>query len=257
MELTYSARRPEDLLLFGVPPVESACDASEGDARSSLRPHAENQFDPAIRAFGSTSVVNYGDASDEHLVEAARSGDDRAFVELSNRCAGSLRRRLFAILRNREDAEDSFQDALLRAYSHLGQFRGDTSRFSTWLTRIAINSALMRLRKKRSRYEVSLQRPGEDDQSSELREFTDPSPSVERMYAKHQTVDLLANTIKRLPLRHQSIINQYHVQERSLEEIAQALGITVSAAKSRLMRARLTMRSSLETMRMSLENAYL
>jgi RNA polymerase sigma factor (sigma-70 family) len=77
------------------------------------------------------------------------------------------------------------------------------------------------------------------------------------MYAKHQTVDLLANTIKRLPLRHQSIINQYHVQERSLEEIAQALGITVSAAKSRLMRARLTMRSSLETMRMSLENAYL
>jgi RNA polymerase sigma factor (sigma-70 family) len=109
----------------------------------------------AIDALGTryelTSSVIDGlfEANEESLVLAAKSGDSQAFVELSTPHTAKLLTRVNQITRNREDAEDVVQEAILRAFLHLDKFEG-RSAFATWLTRIAINSALMRLRRKRA-----------------------------------------------------------------------------------------------------------
>jgi RNA polymerase sigma-70 factor (ECF subfamily) len=202
----------------------------------------------------SVSALDYGDASDEQLLLAARSGDERAFVELSSRYTASLHRKVFRILRNREDAEDAVQDALFKAYTHLGQFRS-ACKFSTWLTRIAINSALMQLRQRRSHSEVSFHQRQDDDQTLAPLDFPDPSPNAEQLYAKRQTIDRLAFEVQRLPSYYRTIVSHYHEQERNLQDAADSLGITVAAAKSRLSRARLAIRSALERKRISMADA--
>lgn len=191
-----------------------------------------------------TPILDYSHASHEELLAAARFSDGRAFVELSGRCADSVHSRVFRILRNREDTEDVVQEALFKAYTHIGEFRGSCT-FSTWLTKIAINSALMLLRKRRSRSEVSFDQPG-DNQTRAIWEFPDPYPNAEQVYAKRQIIDLLSHAIKRLPSCYRSILESHHGREQSVQETADALGITVAAAKSRLLRARLTVRSTLE-----------
>ena len=200
------------------------------------------------------SMADYKDAPDKMLLAAARSGDGRAFVELSGRYKDSVHKRVFRILRNREDTEDVVQEALVKAYTHLGEFRGSCA-FSTWLTRIAINSALMVLRKRRSHSEVSLDRGGDEDRTWEVWEFPDPNPNAEQVYARRQTIDLLSRAVKRLPSHYKGILEQYHGRDQSMQEAADTLGITVAAAKSRLFRARLTIRSTLVRKRISIANA--
>jgi RNA polymerase sigma-70 factor (ECF subfamily) len=209
---------------------------------------------PVHRVSESVSVVSRGHSSDEQLLAAARSGDGQAFVELCGRYALSIHSRVFRILRNREDTEDALQEALFKAYRHLGQFRG-ACKFSTWLTRIAINSALMQLRRRRSHSEVSFDLRGDDDQSAETSDFPDSSPNAEQMYAKRQAIDRLSHAVQRLPSLYRSMISQYHVQERSMNEAADNLGITTAAAKSRLLRARLALRSTLSRKRISMTDA--
>lgn len=191
------------------------------------------------------SVVDYRQASDEQLLAAARASDEGAFEELSSRCKDSLRNRVFRIVRNREDTEDVVQEALLKAYKHLGEFRGSSS-FSTWLTRIAINSALMILRKRKLRSEVPLDQQGSEEQKWEVWDFPDPSLNPELTYAKRQVLELMSRAINRLPPSYRNVLELCHRQEQSLHECADEVGITVAAAKSRLLRARLTIRSSLE-----------
>ena len=87
-------------------------------------------------------IPEYSRASDDELLVAARSSDGRAFAELCRRHARSIQKKVFGMLRNREDAEDVLQDAICSAFVHLHCFRG-TCAFSTWLTQIAINAALM------------------------------------------------------------------------------------------------------------------
>lgn len=125
-------------------------------------------------------AIDYRCATDEQLLAAARSADKDAFTELSNRCAAVVHRKVLAIVRNREDGEDVVQEALFKAYAHLDGFRG-SSTFSTWLTKIAINSALMLLRKKRSPHEVSLDQCGEDSQTWAAWEISDPRPDAEQI----------------------------------------------------------------------------
>src|SRR3984885_10984341 len=93
--------------------------------------------------------------SDEMLVSMAKSGDSNAFVELSKRHAGKVFQAAYRITRNRQDAEDALQDSFLKAFMHVKDFQ-ERSSFSTWLTRIAMNSALMMLRKKRRGFEISI-----------------------------------------------------------------------------------------------------
>jgi hypothetical protein len=110
-----------------------------------------------------TRIIDYQDASENQLLEAARTSDGQAFAELSRRCADLVHNMVFSILRNQKDTEDAIQDALLRAYTRLRQFRG-SCRSSTWLTTIAVNSALMLVRKRRPQVVASFDQWGGGDE---------------------------------------------------------------------------------------------
>jgi RNA polymerase sigma-70 factor, ECF subfamily len=209
------------------------------------------QSAPAGTNLVNTPIADYRTASDEQLLAASRSSDGRAFVELSGRYKELLHKKVFRIVRNREDTEDVVQETFFKAYVHLGEFRG-SCRFSSWLTKIAINSALMLLRKRRSRPEVSFDQARDDKQSWGEWEFPDPSPGAEQIYTSQQTADALLRAVRGLPPSYRCVVEEYHGGERSLREAADILGITVSAAKSRLLRARLFIRSTLEKSGLSL-----
>jgi RNA polymerase sigma-70 factor, ECF subfamily len=182
--------------------------------------------------------------SDEVLVSTAKSGDTDAFVELSKRHSNRALQTAYRITRNRQDAEDALQDSLLKAFTHLKNFQEKCS-FSTWLTRIAINSALMILRKKRGCFEISID--GNDD-SGETYERWEPrslTEDPENRFARSEREKLLRDAILRLPPVIREAVELRQTRDYSVREIAQALGISVPAVKSRLSRARLTLRAAL------------
>lgn len=180
--------------------------------------------------------------SDQLLVQAARSGDCRAFVELCERHSKKVLPRIYRITNNWEDAEDVLQESLLKAFLHLKNFEGRSS-FSSWLTRIAINSALMLLRKKRG-VEVSIDYVGDDDRSWRTWEpWEHHSETPEKHYAQREREELLRNAILRLPPTFREAVELRHAKGYSIREIAQALGISAAAAKSRLLRARIEIRA--------------
>jgi len=183
-------------------------------------------------------------ATDAFLTSAAKSGHSAAFDELSRRHSKRIQRHIYRILGNWEDTEDVLQDSLLKAFKHLDQFRGTCS-FSTWLTSIAINSALMVVRKRRVRLEISFDGTAGSTESSEPWEFPDLSPGPELLYADREVQALLRGAIMRLPWCIRSVAELYHAKECSTNEVAQALGLSVAAVKSRLLRARKTLRASL------------
>ena len=203
---------------------------------------------------GAQSGHDYARVSDDQLLAAAKSDDERAFEELCARHVGSIRMKVYSIVRNPEDTEDVVQDSLLRAYRHLHKFR-ESCNFSTWITRIAINTALMLLRKRKSRREVSLDQAGETDQTWSIWDIPDPSPSTERKYARQEMLEFMLRAVNRLPPVYRSVLDQYHAQEKSLGEAADMLGITVASAKTRLFRARRTLRSILERQQFSILDA--
>ena len=181
-----------------------------------------------------------GAMNEELLVSAARAGDRSAFNELYTRHSWKVRQRVYSITKNREDAEDVIQEAALRAFLHLKSFEGRSS-FSSWLTRIAINSALMTLRKKR-RDEISIDQTCDQDDRSRPWEPCDNAETPEARYARCEREALLIRAIQRLPYIFREIIELQKSNEYSTLQIAQELGISLAAAKSRLMRARKTLR---------------
>ena len=182
--------------------------------------------------------------ADEHLLVAAAKGGDRAaFEELVNRYERKIFRLTMNITRNREDAEDAMQDAFLKSYTHLQSFQGD-SRFYTWLVRIAANEALMRLRKRRPN-QFSLDEPIEGKDDVMPREIEDWGPSPEQRYAQTEMQEILNEVIEKLEPHFRTVFVLRDVGELSTEETAQALGISVPAVKSRLLRARLSLRQKL------------
>ena len=189
--------------------------------------------------------------SDDQLIQAARAGSGQAFAALIGRYCNMVRQKIYRILRHREDTEDVLQDTLLKAFHRLDQFRG-SSNFSTWLTKIAINSSFMLLRKRRTRVETSYDRPNDRDSGWEVWDFPDPALDPENLYARRQKDDLLRGAVQRLPESFRTIVRHYHGQECTLQETAEAHGISLSAAKSRLMRARIRLRSSLEKTNLSI-----
>ena len=182
--------------------------------------------------------------SDAVLLSTAKSGDADAFVELSKRHYRKVFHETYRITRNQQDAEDALQDALLNAFAHLKGFE-ERSSFSTWLTRIAINSALMILRKKRGCFEISMD--GGDDPSGkcERRETESPCEDPESNYVRREREALLRDAIVRLPPLCREVVELWQAREYSIREIAQALRISVPAVKSRLSRAKLTLRAEL------------
>ena len=182
--------------------------------------------------------------SDAVLLSTAKTGDADAFVELSRRYYRRVFQETFRITRNEQDAEDALQDSLLKAFSHLKDFE-ERSSFSTWLTRIAINSALMILRKRRGGFEISMD--GNDDLGGgwERWEPQSPSEDPETNYVRREREALLREAIVRLPPLCREVVELWQAREYTAREIAKALRISVPAVKSRLSRAKLTLRAEL------------
>jgi len=181
---------------------------------------------------------------DEHLLVAgAKKGDTAAFEELVNRYEDKILRLTKNITGNHEDAEDAMQNAFLKAYSHLQDFHGD-SRFYTWLVRIAANESLMRLRKRRAN-QFSLDEPVQGDTDLMPRELEDWGPTPEQNYAQAELQRILAEIIETLEPEFRIVLVLRDLEELSTQETAEALGVSISAVKSRLLRARLKLREKL------------
>jgi RNA polymerase sigma factor (sigma-70 family) len=182
-------------------------------------------------------------ADDEMLVTAAKVGDHSAFSELWNRHAKRAFSTMYRITKNRQDAEDGLQDAFMKAFVHLNSFDG-RSTFSTWVTRIAINTALMTLRRKRAHPETSMEWTT-DGSTWRQWEVADTRANVEEDFERTEAGWLLERAIDRLrpPLRNVIEIQRSHCI--SVREIAEVAGISVAATKSRLLRARAVLRRSL------------
>jgi RNA polymerase sigma-70 factor, ECF subfamily len=182
--------------------------------------------------------------SEAALVSMAKLGDRDAFVALSKPYADRILRTIYHITRNWHDAEDALQDAMLRAFAHLNNFQ-EKSSFSTWVTRIAINSALMMLRKKRVCQEVPFEGIDGSGDNYEPREAKSPAEDPETRLARKEREELLNAAILQLPQVLREVVELRQSKGYSTKEIAQALRITVPAVKSRLSRARATLRAAL------------
>jgi RNA polymerase sigma-70 factor (ECF subfamily) len=146
------------------------------------------------------------------------------------------------IMGNRDDAEDVIQDAWMNAYVHLKTFDG-RAKFSTWLTRITINSALMTLRKKRAHPESRMEIT--DGETWQNWEITDQTKDVEQLYAGHERVERLRRAICLLRPTLRNVVEIHQLNDRSVKEIAELAGLSVAATKSRLLRARTILRRAL------------
>jgi RNA polymerase sigma-70 factor (ECF subfamily) len=182
-------------------------------------------------------------AQEEMLLSAAQAGDEWAFVELCYRHSRRILFTLSRITKNREDAEDAFQEAILNAFVHFGDFNRASS-FATWFTRISVNSALMILRKRRVRTEISSDAP--IDGSATLQwDIADRRPNPEQYYIQHENRRRLKSAISKLPTVYRRVCEIRLRSEGSMKEIAEEAGITIAATKSRLLRARKALHSSI------------
>jgi RNA polymerase sigma-70 factor, ECF subfamily len=182
-------------------------------------------------------------ARDEELLLAAKAGSHAAFEELQRTYSNRLYKRIVSITRNREDAEDALQDTFFRAYRALPLFEG-RSKFSSWLTKIAINSALMAIRKRRARPETSFeQQPGAEDDSSYF-DVRDSALNPEQICDQNQRSQAILLAIQRLGPKLRTPIGIWMSREHSMEDLAQHLGISLAAVKARLHRARKRLRRS-------------
>jgi RNA polymerase sigma-70 factor (ECF subfamily) len=174
---------------------------------------------------------------DDALVTAAQSGSESAFRELCRRNTGRVFRSISRIARDHSDAEDALQDSLVRAFVHIQQFDRRSS-FSTWLTRIGINSALMILRKKRRACEASLDFMDGDESTKRLWEVADIAANPEEHCLLNDMRRNLDRAICRLPSHLRVVAELRLVKNLSLREIAATLNISIPATKTRLLRAK-------------------
>jgi RNA polymerase sigma-70 factor, ECF subfamily len=198
------------------------------------------KLNPTRTAFLPSQVVKDDESA---LVSAAKSGDTQAFETLVSRYERKIFRLTQNITQNREDAEDAMQEAFLKAYEHLGNFQGN-SRFYTWLVRIAVNQALMKLRRRRNNM-ISLDEEIDTGEDTMPREVEDWGPSPEERYQQSELGEILSNVIGELDPSFRIVFQLRDIEQLSTEETADALGLSIPAVKSRLLRARLKLRQSL------------
>jgi len=178
------------------------------------------------------------------IVARARLGDAKAFSELLRRYEGKIFRLALHITQNREDAEDVLQEAFLKAYEHLDQFQGQ-SKFYTWIVRIAVNQALMKLRKRKSDRSVSLDETIDTGEDTVAREIAAWDENPEQRYSREELNQILSSAVDDLAPIYRAVLVLREVDEQSTEETAEALNLSVPAVKSRLLRARLQLRDKL------------
>jgi len=179
--------------------------------------------------------------SDDVLVANCTNGEEAAFDELMRRHHPTALKVAYSIVRNRQDAEDEVQNAFWKAYKHLGQFNRD-SKFSTWLTRIVVNQCLMKLRRSRKvlHFYIGDMGVGEEFSNFELR---DTRHTPEEGLGESEINNVLFEEIRKTPPLLRNVFLLRDVQQLPMPQVAETLGISIAAAKSRLLRARSELRS--------------
>jgi RNA polymerase sigma-70 factor, ECF subfamily len=198
---------------------------------------------PAAAGAGAISARDHASLPDSELVRLAQAGDRRAFDELVRRYRDKVYRLAFKILRHEDDAAEALQDAFLSAYRGLKNFKAEST-FSTWLYRITTNAALMKYRKRRENV-VSLEQSqsrNEDAETIEIPDWT-TQPVDELLTSELRTV--MEEARDRLPEELRTVFILRDEDERSNAEVAEMLDLSVAAVKSRLHRARLSLRDRL------------
>jgi RNA polymerase sigma-70 factor (ECF subfamily) len=217
------------------------------DRRVSLRGADDRQQEEVMvntgLKFSIAEARSADTASDVDLICAAQSGDPMAFSELWRRYSRKMFATIVKITRNYEDAEDALQESFLKAYMHLRDFRGN-ARFSSWMTSIAINSALMSLRKRKTRPTLSID-SCDPDHSVDYREPASGEPGAEELCIRQQQVRNVRDAVTRLHAPLRGVIEIHVAQGAGVDETAAMAGISLSAAKSRLMRAKNEIRRSM------------
>ena len=202
----------------------------------------------ATSLFYSASAANLsmGDtqrASEARLVSAAKRGQREAFGELCERHAKRIYHTTLRVTRNHEDAEDALQDSYVSAFVHLRNFDGRSS-FYTWLTRIAINAALMKLRKNRGSREVPMGELAGTQDASLRFDLADWHPDPEENCARQERQKLVVGAVSGLRPSLRKVIEIRELQESSMRETAERLGISVAATKGRLFHAKAALRKT-------------
>jgi RNA polymerase sigma-70 factor, ECF subfamily len=184
------------------------------------------------------------DLREQELLRLVQSGQKEYFYELIKPHERRLFNAAFAVLRNDAEAEDAAQEAILKALTHIHQFRAE-SRFSTWLTQIVVNEALMRRRRAHAEIMEPIGELQEEDGSYRPRDFADwreiPSETLERKEIRQK----LAKALATLAEKYREVFVLRDMQHLSIEETAEALGISRASVKTRLLRARLMLRDLL------------
>src|ERR1700750_1925252 len=178
------------------------------------------------------------------ILALARQGDARAFSQLMRKYEGKIFRLAQHITQNREDAEDVLQESFMKAYEHLDQFKGD-SKFYTWIVRIAVNQSLMKLRRRKTDKSVSLDEQIDTGEDTVTREIAAWDEDPEQRFSREELGGILDDAIEGLEPLYRSVFVLRDIEELSTEETAEALGLSIPAVKSRLLRARLQLREKL------------
>jgi RNA polymerase sigma-70 factor (ECF subfamily) len=184
------------------------------------------------------------ETEDMRLVRLAKATDHAAFVELHRKYSRLAMAVIFRIMKNQEDTEDVLQDTFVRVFTHIHSFDG-RSKFSTWLTRIAINTSLMHLRRRKSRPECSLEMNHEGE-AEMLMDIADPAPDPEMSCIHNDALSEVRRAVQRLPCSLRETIALRCSQGLAVRDIAETTGVSLAAAKSRLMRANTAVRTMLE-----------
>ncbi|HEV8147512.1 MAG TPA: RNA polymerase sigma factor [Bryobacteraceae bacterium] len=190
------------------------------------------------------SEVTPAASEETALVAKAQAGDAQAFTDLVNRYERKIYRIAKHITQNDEDAEDVLQETFLKAYEHLGGFQGN-SKFYTWIVRIAVNESLMKLRKRKGDRTVPLDEPMDTGEEMVTREIAVWEDNPEQRYSREEIQEILDRAVESLKPDFRTVFTLRDIEELSTEETAEALGISVPAVKSRLLRARLALREKL------------
>ena len=184
-------------------------------------------------------------SGDLELVHASKKGDVAAFEQLVKRYDRRLLRISQTITRNREDSEDAVQEALLKAFQNLAEFRED-SQFSTWLIRITVNQSLMKLRKQRTYKEVSLDEDFQADGDALPLDVPDRGPNPEQLCWASELRDILVRTVEELRPILRTVFVLRDVEGLTIAQTAQVLNLSQAAVKARLWRVRLHLRARLD-----------
>jgi RNA polymerase sigma-70 factor (ECF subfamily) len=186
------------------------------------------------------STDEWENTSDTILVESVKSGNHSTYSELVKRHSTLVFRVAYRITRNTQDAEDAMQESLFLAFNRINSFDG-RSAFSTWLTRIAINTTLMILRKRRKHASTSL----DDEEETDL-QIADPAPSPELLLVQLERSATVRDAVRRLPPVLRSSIEARYWKEMSTHDVAALNRVSVAAAKSRQLRGRRRLRTMLD-----------